>query len=505
MRGFDEERRYADMSSDTYSVAVLPFLKTRRPVSIGGLTFRPTDNVDGLPRQQAESVTDLASMLFLKDDLRIRSGSYAVAPFVDLNDRSPDVSHLSNIHATIAYLYASPHPTLGDVFLSSEHASMTIFSPGQVSIYLVRPTFHVVSTDNHREVLGDKMGNVKGYSGLYNFRHRFWVTSGSRVYGPQPHLTLNLAQDLSGDIERAATESPYFGLLFRLLDRAVTESALRIFTALRWFNAANREAIDDDGAIVNLAIAFEALLALPQAEKTDRLVDAISLLLGRIPRLDVWARQFYEARSQIVHEGRAQQLRFLATDSRKGTDGAIYQSLLTYGRQVFRLCLGTLLMGAEMAEQAGLEEKLVTNHERFQEACKVLADETVAPCERLAQIDALVSAVERYKFVAEGGLKLETMVGAVRRAAKAILACDNSLSHEAKDALEALVAAKRGDDHFEELEAIRGLDSVFPETAGRSETRYTAIVRRLVKVVWDHVFMHYFWLKERGSKQPPNA
>ena len=195
------------------------------------------------------------------------------------------------------------------------------------------------------------------------------------------------------------------------------------------------------------------------------MVDAISLLLGRIPRLDIWARQFYEARSQVVHEGRAQQLRFVATDSSKGTDGAIYQSLLTYGRQVFRLCLGTLLMGTEMAEQAGLQEKLVTNHERFQEICKVLANETVAPCERLAQIDAVVGAVERYQFVPESGLKLETMIGATQLAAKAILACDSCSSPEAKEALEALVAAKRGADHLDELEAIRGLDAVFPQTA----------------------------------------
>ena len=44
------------MSGHTYSIAVFPFLKTRRAVSIGGLTFRPTDNVDGLPPWQAESV-----------------------------------------------------------------------------------------------------------------------------------------------------------------------------------------------------------------------------------------------------------------------------------------------------------------------------------------------------------------------------------------------------------------------------------------------------------------
>jgi hypothetical protein len=40
-----------------------------------------------------------------------------------------------------------------------------------------------------------------------------------------------------------------------------------------------------DRALLNLAVAFEALLKLPDSSKTERLVDAISLLLGRTERL----------------------------------------------------------------------------------------------------------------------------------------------------------------------------------------------------------------------------
>ena len=486
------------MSSDNYSIAVFPFLKTRSCVSIGGLTFRSTDNVDGLPPQQAESVIDIAKMLFLKDDFRIRSASYAVVPFVSLSEQSSDVAHLANLQATVAYLYTSPHPTLGDVFLSPEHASMGIFSPGEVSIHLVQPDFHIETTDDGWDQSPNASGRVPGYSGLLNFRHYFWVTRGSRVYGPLPHLTLNQAQDLGGDIESAATESLYFRLLLQLLDKPATEFSLRIFTAIRWFNSASLEAIDDDGAIVNLTIAFESLLVLPQGEKTDRLVDSIGLLLGRIPRLELWARQFYDARSQVVHEGHAQELHFVATDSPKGTSGAIYQSLLTYGRQIFRLCLGTLLLGAEMADQAGLEEKFVTNQERFEKICRTLDDETTPPCDRLARVRALVDAAERYRFVADASLKLETMIGAARLSAKAILACETSLPQETTQALEALVAAKRGDKHLDELEALRGLDEVFSDNHTTAGTEHGATVRELIEIVWGYVFSHYFWLKERG-------
>jgi hypothetical protein len=96
---------------------------------------------------------------------------------------------------------------------------------------------------------------------------------------------------------------------------------LRIFSAIRWFNGSSRETIDHHEAILNLSTAFEALLALPQSEKTDRLVDSISLLLGRVPRLDSWAQQFYDTRSKIVHEGTAQQLHFIIKDRNSSQTG----------------------------------------------------------------------------------------------------------------------------------------------------------------------------------------
>lgn len=487
------------MSDGTYSIAVFPFLKTRDAVAIGEFNFRPTEDTTGLSPEQAKSVAEIASMLFLKDDLRIRSASYAVVPFVNLNSSSPEVTYLLNTQAVVAYLYASPHKIFGDLFLSSEHASMALFSPGRVSIHLVRPDFNVNPTQDRSDLSPDKAGNVPGYAGLYNFRHHFWVAPGSRLYGPEPHLTLNHAQNLSSDLMRAVDQRHDYRALLQLLRKPETAMSLRIFTAIRWFNTANREANDDAAAIVNLAIAFESLLGLPRTEKTDRLIDAIALLLGRIPRLDVWVRQFYDARSRVVHEGYAQQMHFIATDSHKDTEGQAYQPLLSYGRQIFQLCVGTLLVGSELAEEAGLEEKLVTNQERFERICKTLADEEIQPCDRLVHIDSLVNAVERYRFVYESSLKLESMISAGRLAAKALVACDVSLTHEVKQRLEALVAAKRSNDHFDELKALEALDQMFRDDATPTETQYRVITRRVLQVVWGYVFPHYFWLKRSRS------
>jgi hypothetical protein len=488
-----------------YSFAVFPFLKTLSTVSIGQLTFRSTDVTDDLSAEQAVCVDEIASMLFLQDNLRIKSASYAIIPFVDLNYPTADVEHLMNVQAVVAYCYASPRHEFGDIFLSPEHASMVIFSPGRVPVSLVRPDFHVDVVEPTSDLGADNRWEVEGYAGLYNFRHHFWVAKGSRLYGPKPHLTLNHSQDLSSDLVYKAEARVDYRLLSELLRKPDTQTSSRIFTAVRWFNAANNEANDHAAAIVNLSIAFEALLSLPTDEKTDRLIDAISLLLGRIPRLDIWARQFYDTRSRIVHEGRAQQLRFVATDSRKVSEGPLYQSLLSYGRQVFQLCLGTLLVGAGLAEKAGLEEKLVTNQERFQKICKVLADKTTGTRERLERIAPIIAATHQYQYIPESGLQLEAMIGATRLAVKALLEDDEPISQELKEHLERLATAKRTDDHLQELDALRALDSVLTATPQLTQTSCGEVVRDLVKVVWSYVFMHYFWLKERLSDKTPNA
>lgn len=480
-----------------YSFAVFPFLKTSRPVNIGQLTFRSTDDTYNLTDEQAASLEEIAGMLFLQDNLQIKAASYAVTPFVDLTYAPTGVDHLMNVQAFLAYLYASPRHEFGDLFLSSEHASMAIFTPGPVSVHIVRPSANVDEVEPASELVPNDREEVDGYAGIYNFRHHFWVARGSRLYGPRPHLTLKDSQDLSIDLDRAAQRTD-FRLLARLLRKPETKTSSRIFNAVQWFNAANNTAKDDGSAAVDLSIAFEALLGLPAGQKTDRLTDAISLLVGRVPRLDIWARQFYRARSQVVHEGQSEQLRFVATDSQKVMDGPQYQSLLSYGRQIFQFCVGTLLTGAEFAENAGLEEKLVTNQERFQDICQILTDTSIEPRERLERVRRLVSAIQQYRYIPETGLSMETMIGATRHAARVYLET-GATPPELDKVLEGLVAARRTTDHFQELDALQALERGFKDNPLAADMKCGFALRDIVEVVWSYTFMHYFWLKKRNS------
>lgn len=486
------------LQNDTYacSFAVFPFLKTSAPVHLPGITLYSTEDTAHLGPEDAKHVATIAAMLFLKDNLRIpTSGTYVRVPFIDLDHPERAPKQLERLQAIIAYCYAAPHPASGDPFFAYEHASLAIFSPKPVSIYLVRPEHHTTAvtaeplSPNHR-------GEVRGYHGLYNFQHHFWVTAGSRLYPPVPDITLNIAQDLAADVGQFIHQSLSYQFLPSLLAGTDTITS-RVLTAIQWFNKATTLGGDEETSILHLAVAFEALLGLPEDQKTDRLTDAIALLLGRIPRLDSWGRQFYKARSEIVHEGQARQLRFM-TDPKRPQEAHLYNSLLSFGRQVFQLSASTLLFGARLSAAAGLEEKLVTNQERFEQLCTILADQNVSAADRLQRISAQAAAIARYCFVAESNLRIETMLGTVRLAAHALIAADTGLPALFAEHLEKLAKAQRSPDEYESLAAVHALHDM-KRSSDLSSVVVPArgLVIQLVDVIWHSTFMHYFWLKQR--------
>ena len=481
-------------------VAVFPFLKTTHAIQLGNFRFRSTEDLDGLGDEDAQHVREVSQMFFLQDDLRIRSAAYAMLPSLDLDKAEPVLKELEHVQSVVAYCYGSPHPTRGDPFFHFENASLVVLSPETVSEFLVRPEHHVEATDLSVSLGADKWHNLLGYRGLYNFRHHFWVAKTSRLYPPVPHLGLNIAQDLADDLASAFSEAPQHHLLPGLLRHPDTPVAQRVLTAVRWHNRANAAGNIDDCAVLDLAVAFEALLALPKDAKTDRFVDAIALLLGRVPRLNLWAEQFYAARSDVAHEGRASRLRFVPQKAKNPSDSPVYQPLITYGRQIFRLCVGAILFGTHLAEQASLQDKLVTNQERFEFVCKTLADTSLPVEDRFAGIDDTVDAINEYRFVSEKGLLIETMLGAVRLAAANLLGFDTSLDSVIKPRVEDLARARSTTDSYDALDALRAYKEVkwteLPAPRTPHRTLYT-----LAESVWHYTFMHYFWIKRDREKK----
>jgi hypothetical protein len=73
-------------------------------------------------------------MLFLQDDLRVKSAPYAAVPYVDLENQQQPLTGLERLQTIVAYFYAAPHEIFGRPFLHYEDASLAVFSPSRVSI-----------------------------------------------------------------------------------------------------------------------------------------------------------------------------------------------------------------------------------------------------------------------------------------------------------------------------------------------------------------------------------
>jgi Apea-like HEPN len=489
--------------AESYSIAVFPFLKTTATVQIGDMTFRSTDDIAGLSADRARSVVEVAEMLFLQDDLRIKSASYSMLSATDLEHPGPVLDKLKRIQTVVAYCYAIPHHISGDPHLRYEHASLAVFSPGRVWPFMVRPEYHVEPQSPDRSPVPDERGEIEGYNGLYNFKHHFWVAKGSRVYPPLPQIGLNMAQDLAVDLEDFSG-TLRFQLLPDLIQEPASGMAERALRSIAWFNEANSLSAGDDAAVVNLAIALESLLGLPEDQKSKRLVDSVALLLGRVPRLDEWATQFYDVRSEIVHQGRASELRFKVAESKKPASSSLYNSLLSYGRQIFQLCVATLLFGASIARKAALEEKFVTNRERFEQISRMLSDESIAASERFRAISEKVGAIELYRSIAESSFPITIVLDAMRLAAKVLLSCEPNLEPELRRAAESVATATQSHNSYEVLHAVQEFHEAGKQKAPTADpTSHWGLTFRLVDAGWDYVFWNYHSLRKQKESESP--
>ncbi len=491
-----------DVKKEGFSVVVFPFLRTSSRVSIGSIEFRSTEDHEGLSREEKSAIKDISKMLFLQDNLRISKATYAIAREIPVEYDLRNDEGLANVRSIIAYLYTSPHEIYGVPLLHTEEVSMAIFTPSRVPASLVFPDFNVKSAGSPRKLdICGEVGYVRGYSGLYNFRHRFWVAKGSRVYGPKPHMTLNQQQDLAADIRMALDKrSNHFGNLLHLMNEPDRPLSRRILTAIHWFNQANCESSDDYLSLVSLAVAFEALLGLPQTDKkAKRLAESVDLLLGGVSRIDAWAYQFYQARSEIVHEGRSEKIRFIASDNRKVRRGPEYQTLVSCGMRIFRLCLATLLGGQRLAKDIGLEDIFVTNSQRFERLCAVFKDTKLEPHVRLKKAVPLIRAISDYRLISEPELKRDVIIASFRLAIETTIEANCGLPEESIAELKRRVDLTRASEHLTQLEAIPDIITFLVGDPGNPDEPLLETVRILTGTVWNYVFREYFSLKGKVS------
>jgi len=500
------------MAESEYTFAFFPYLKTSGLVHYRGLTIKGSDDSADLPSDAIRHLETLRAMFFMRDHLRIKKMSYVFHASSDEFTSSEFTQQLLEFQALVRFIYSTPHRTFGDPLLRYEHATLYLLQPKDVSKYRLVSDHNVEILPEAQSLEFDSRSETEGYEGRLNNESYFWVTRGSRIFPPAVRLWLNISQDLSVDFNYHLSRSRLYGPIVEYFATRETNDKLgeRILTALTWYNRSIGIDIDESVALVNLAIAFESLLDLEAGGKvTARFKEAVGLLVGDVPRLDSWLKQFYEARSQIVHEGRSASLMFVATDEPKKpykSPELEYRSLVSYGRQVFQVCVATILTGAQIAERLKLASLLVTNQQRLERICQMLSKRDEAPTDRIVAASQDVRDIETYRFVAEKGLKVEQLIGAAKLMVQQYL---DSAPDESSELIGRMkeFAAVDSNDHYGALSLLKEVrDDIESGGIARpsSPIDLRSIVASLIDSVWHYTFMYYFQL-ERLQKEGEEA
>ena len=497
------------MSEDKFIFAFFPYLKTREPISYQGITIRSNDDLTDLPKDAFPHFEKLQAMFYLRDHLKIKHISYAFYAFDDDRNVSKFAETLSEFQTLICYFYSSSHPSSGDPFLHYEHSSLYIFRPEEISESLLRNHPEVVEEmPEIRSLKLNDRNEVNGYEGVLNNKSYFWVTEGSRIFPPTAHLSLNLAQDLSSEFNHLFPLSDSYSSLLNYFAARSEKDSLgeRILTALTWHNRSVRIDIDESEALVNLAIAFESLLDLERDKSlTARFKEAIGLLVGDVSRLDSWITQFYEARSSIVHKGRSPKLMFVPVDKPEKDNGKSeleYRTLVSYGRQIFVICVTTILTGAQLAKKLNLSSLLITNRERYERIYSLLREKDKNSTECILTTKQDVLEIEKYRFVPENGLKIDLLIGASKLMIKRYIESNPSIDVELAIQLQALVSTDSS-DHYAALSLINKInDSMKHRQDFESDVQSNlhSIVATLLESIWSYSFMYFYYLEDKRAK-----
>lgn len=491
-----------------YLFAFFPYLKTSEPVPYRDLVIRNSDDLADLPTEATPHLETFRSMFFLRDNLRIQKMSYTY--HISEDDEtgiSQFMQQLLEFQAIVCFIYSSPHPTSGDPFLNYEHSSFYLLRPTRFSKYLVFDDHNVELLTDMEQFEMDEREEIEGYEGQLNNKSHFWVTKKDRIFPPAAHMWLNISQDLHSDFYYRSSHSLRYRPVIEYFATRKGTNPLgqRVLTAITWYNRTLKMGIDEEVALVNLAIAFESLLDLEQGEKvTDRFKEAVRLLLGGFPRLDSWLTQFYDARSEIVHEGGSQNLMFIATDNpKKRSDELVYRSLVSYGRQIFQVCVATILTGARISEQLRLSSMLVTNQQRFERICQTLSKGEGTADERILAVSQDVNEIETYRFVSEKGLTVDLLIGATKLLVQQFLDTVPDLPPELITQMKDFINTKSS-QHYEALSLLREILNSFerlPSTQPILSTDVQITVKSLIESVWHYVFMYYFQLKHKQTEE----
>lgn len=355
--------------------AILPYIKTKEFFHVAGITFRSNQDTKGLTPEEVDHLKGITSLFYLADDKPINEVVYALLRLSD--DRDQSNAHFRQLRAA---------HTILTFLVTKEYATYE-----QSALYVVIPT----------QVFEESSSSfVPGYSVTINWLHWLEIAQGKKLYPPLPYpgaLTPHGWNLSDFRLEMKAHPALLYGLQEfvrgEMLDQP--EQADRFETILRamsWYNKSFSQFISEEEKVVHLAVAFEILFHQQESSQAIReeLKRHLRGLFGEAPRLNDWVDQFYDERSNILHEGFSTRLDFVVGDKRPTERQLVMDSLVNYGRRLLRMCIFNILHATLLAERTNLNAWFTHDKERLQEICKQLRDETIPSEQRLLSVVKLI-------------------------------------------------------------------------------------------------------------------
>lgn len=355
--------------------AILPYIRTKKPLHVAGVSFRNSQNIDGLTAEEIEHLKSIVSLFYLADDKPIEEVVYAVIHLSnDRQEANLKVWQLRAAHTILSYLVTRDH-------YDSYERTM---------LYLLLPA----------EIIGEK-SLAPGYSVTVNWLYQLEIPRGGKIYPPHPYPVRFIPQgwNLSDiPIQLKSKRSLFYGLEGfvegEILDKPEQRERYEtLLQAMSWYNRSFSLFVSEEEKIVYIAVAFEILFHHQESSSpksipiSQELKDHLWVLFGDAIRLNEWVDQFYNARSNILHKGSATTFHFVIGDKRFIEKQLAMESLLSYGRRLLRMCILNILHGTALAEEAKLNAWFMHDRERLEEISENLRQADV-PAEK--KIFALV-------------------------------------------------------------------------------------------------------------------
>ncbi len=386
---------------------VLPYLHAEKTFNIGGIPFFSKIPNEINQPQIVSGLGEVTKLFWFDEQDPIEDVLFSVVDLAeDKTGKKAPLKQVQEAHTVLTFIL------LRESWIFQEQASIFLFTPEQILYYKKKLA---------------KSEWKPGYRAIMNWQHQFEVAPGQKIlpvfptpiehvsqfkqlsnfwdqleYGDYAHME-GILDLVRGDILQHSEQKELFETLLR---------------AMSWYNKSFSKFTSQEEKLISLAIAFEILYhdEGSRLSISDELKLHLGGIFGNDAQIMKWVDQFYSARSSLVHEGTASQMRF-ASSGKSGKE-LLKKPLIHYGQKLLRICIFNMLNASVHYERNNIHSWFIHDNQRLENIIQSMNDsaktaevkfqdvvKTIYELEEPAGIFTDQSAIE-YKIVNAAGKKL---------------------------------------------------------------------------------------------------